>query len=71
MHEDSDAASFEMMAGHIRTIAETMLKEHFGERCDDYEPDCMCCQRWRALDKLLANPYESKTTIKEKCDEKE
>lgn len=50
-------AKFEVMAGHVRTIAEEMLTEQFGERCSEYDPDCMCCQRWKALDELVSNPF--------------
>ena len=60
----SDAAlhdRFAAAASHIRTLAETVLLEHFGERCDDFEfeseSECDCCKRWRALDDLIDNPY--------------
>ena len=49
---------FDMMAGHLRIIAETMLREHFGDRCPDFEPACIVCKRWKLLDDLTANPYD-------------
>ena len=48
--------TFPMMIGHIRTIAEEFLLEHFGERCPDFEPNCDCCKRWAALDVLIQEP---------------
>lgn len=56
--ENELRSRFDMMAGHIRTIAETMLREHFGDRCPDFEPNCISCQRWKLLDDLTANPYD-------------
>lgn len=57
MDDDTDKQEFGMMASHIRTIAMEMLEQHFGERCLEFEPDCECCKRWKALDDLVANPY--------------
>ena len=57
--EQDAAAVFDMHAGYIRTIANKMLTEFFGERCKDFEPDCLCCQRWQYLDKLTENPFDS------------
>ena len=53
----TDFDEFAMMAGHVRIIAETMLAEFFGQRCPDFEKDCECCQRWKFLDDLTANPF--------------
>lgn len=59
----TDEARFAQTAGHVRTIAEPMLREWFGERCADFEPDCHVCQRWAALDALTKNPFsEEKVT---------
>lgn len=52
-----DKEKFEQMAGHIRTIADEMLTTYFGERCPDFEPGCLCCERWKLLDKLTDNPF--------------
>lgn len=54
---DSDEQTFLMMAGHLRTVAEAMLIEFFGEQCPDFEPDCECCRRWKLLDDLAQNPF--------------
>lgn len=59
MKEETEdpAKEFKMMAGHLRTIAYTLLVEFFGERCLDFEPDCECCKRWKMLDDLTENPF--------------
>jgi len=54
----TEKEQFAQMASHVRTTAETLLTEWFGERCDDFDADCLCCQRWAALDVLLRNPFE-------------
>ena len=41
------------MADHIRTVAEAYLEMWFGERCDDFDPNCVVCQKWKQLDDLL------------------
>jgi hypothetical protein len=55
--QDQDGAKFAMMVSHLRIIAEEMLTEFFGPRCDDYEAGCGCCGRWRLLDDLTADPF--------------
>lgn len=52
----NDWFHFESLAP--RAAAEEFVREMFGERCPDYEANCECCQRWRLLDELLANPFE-------------
>ena len=58
MDEQQLSADWQQHAATIRTVAEFALTEHFGSRCPDYEPQCLCCQRWRALEILTRNPYE-------------
>ena len=50
---------FEKQAGHIRTIADTLLYEYFGARCEIFESECEICRRWKALDDLTDNPFAS------------
>ena len=57
-NENEDSAKFAMQASHLRTIAEAMLAEHFGDRCEEFSQPCVCCKRWAALDALIDNPYE-------------
>ncbi len=54
---EADEEIFDVMAGHVRTVAGEMLREFFGERCPDFEKDCIGCQRWQHLDKLTDNPF--------------
>lgn len=56
---DKDLSSeFTKVASYIRVIATSLIEQHFGPRCPDFEKDCVCCQRWKALDELIDNPYE-------------
>ncbi len=50
--------NFCISAGHIRTIAESILKEYFGDRCPDFDEHCEVCKRWKAMDDLIQNPFE-------------
>ena len=36
------------------------ITEAFGERCEDFEPDCWCCRAWAELDDLTAAPAEAR-----------
>ncbi len=54
----SEYQRFSHLARAVRVEAEVLLVQEFGERCEDYEPECLCCKRWKALDDLIANPYE-------------
>jgi hypothetical protein len=42
--------------GSVRITAAVMenaLMEHYGERCPEYQPGCLCCEKWRAFDRLF------------------
>ena len=54
----SDSDQFDMMASHVRTIADELVAEMFGPRCIDYVENCECCRRWKLLDDLLENPFK-------------
>ena len=54
----SDEERFDMMAGYLKAVSETLITEHFGERCPDFDPDCECCRRWNLMDQLIENPYK-------------
>lgn len=41
----------------IRPQLEGLLKEHLGQRCDEFDRFCYSCQMWRTFDELLENPY--------------
>ena len=49
--------TFDMIASHVRIIAEELLIKYWGERCVDFEESCVLCQKWRYLDALLENPF--------------
>ena len=55
---DEDFEVWDAESKIIRNLAEPLLEEYFGERCGDFEPDCVNCQRWKALDDLLDNPFK-------------
>jgi hypothetical protein len=59
--DDQRQTDWQNHAEFLRQYAARVLAEYFGPRCPDYEPQCVCCQRWRALDALVANPYDEAT----------
>lgn len=39
---------------HVALIAtETFVREYYGDRCDDFDPLCTLCRKWRAFDELF------------------
>lgn len=52
-------AKFDKVSAKIREASEKLLKEFFGPRCKEFEPDCICCQRYKAMDDLLENPFKN------------
>jgi len=54
----NDYQNFDKQAKRARLFAEELIIEHFGERCPDYDPHCLVCQRWDALADLLENPFD-------------
>lgn len=56
--EVSDKEMFDLMAGHVRTVAGHLIEKFYGKRCPDFEPGCLACEHWRRLDELLANPFD-------------
>jgi hypothetical protein len=39
-------------------IAEA-VEEYWGKRCDTFDPDCCCCQAWKAFDRLVRGRHDS------------
>lgn len=37
------------------------ITEHWGERCDDFDADCVCCQAWKEWDDLQAELADCKS----------
>lgn len=58
---------FESTTNAVRSALEHWLKLHFGEKCEEYEHSCECCQRWRLAEELLRfdrhNPSDLKKEI--------
>lgn len=54
-----DQTKFMMESLPTLIAAEKFLKIWFGEKCEDFDEDCPCCQRWALLEKLLEWPNES------------
>jgi hypothetical protein len=34
----------------MSNLIEDAITEYFGERCDDYEKNCVCCKAWQEYD---------------------
>jgi hypothetical protein len=43
------------VAQDIKATSELYLTEIWGSRCQDFQKDCMVCQKWAALDALLGD----------------
>ena len=53
-HPDDDAvdAANARLHEHVNNLR-TWITEHYGERCAELEPECVCCRAWAALDALV------------------
>ena len=51
--QSTEEAVHEMMRNHVKVVAEAMLRDWWGERCPDFDPDCECCKHWYLLDQLV------------------
>lgn len=71
MEETLEEALERLHATHVAQVAEAIgrsslghlegsIRTHFGERCADYDRDCVVCQAWNAWD-TLAKLYEVET----------
>lgn len=54
----SDRLHHETLANGVRKSADVLLLEMYGARCDEFDPDCELCKRWKALDDLTRNPFD-------------
>lgn len=57
---------FEKQVALAHTQMTRVIIEHFGDRCDDCEPECIICQKWKAFDFLFENPFEE-TEMSDPC----
>jgi hypothetical protein len=54
--EDTDRVfgAIERLAGNpAASRIRQAIEDYWGERCDDFEPECECCLAWNELDHLL------------------
>lgn len=54
----SEHTDFEDSCDFLRLESSEFLKTWFGPKCEDFEPNCECCQRWKALETLFNNPFD-------------
>ena len=59
MDEKKLHKKFDKIAKTIIKSVTPFLKDQFGPECKEFEPDCICCQRWKALRVLTENPYSN------------
>jgi hypothetical protein len=52
-----DEARWENQVAPIREALDALLLEHYGERCEAFEPECVLCAVWKHRDEVLDNPY--------------
>ena len=45
---------FEATAKFVWCSLKPWLELHFGDKCDEYEFGCECCERWRLAEELMA-----------------
>lgn len=44
----------DMETARVLRQADNFVLHTFGERCDEYEPECCVCKAWHALDQFKA-----------------
>ena len=54
MMEEELVALDELIYGRtIRAQTRAFIKDHWGERCDEFDSDCGCCKAWQAFDLIF------------------
>lgn len=43
------------------------IREHWGERCPDFDANCFCCKAWAEYDRLIKQSTASATARRIKC----
>lgn len=41
----------------VKDVVEPFLKEWFGDRCPDFDENCIVCKKWQLYDKLIKKPW--------------
>lgn len=54
----SDYDDFAIDICHVLPPVQEFVVKWYGERCPDYDPDCIVCQHWKMVDELFRNPFE-------------
>jgi hypothetical protein len=54
---DEDFEKWAAAEKQVRELIEPLLIEYF-DKCEDYEETCCACQRWKAFETLLENPFK-------------
>jgi hypothetical protein len=49
----------------VRAAVDEWLTQNYGERCDDFEFTCACCQRWMLADLLFQYERTKDTLLEE------
>lgn len=49
---------FRKDAKRLKKKIKPFLVKWFGEKCDDYNSDCVNCKRWEAFSNLIGNPFK-------------
>ncbi len=44
-----------IVSSDVRRRATTWIIHNFGEKCQDFDPNCECCRRWLALENLFGD----------------
>ena len=39
------------------------MLDYWGEKCEDYHPECYCCQAWKLFEKLGVAPTFEETKV--------
>ena len=53
-----DWLRYELGMNNVRDEIEKLILTTYGERCPDFQEDCICCKKWAAFDTLVENPFE-------------
>lgn len=43
---------YDRAAASFMEAMDAFVTEHFGKRCEDYEPGCACCDLWALRDQV-------------------
>jgi len=38
---------------NVKSMAELCIQEKYGDRCPDFDENCVLCKKWKAFDELF------------------